>query len=57
MNETVKASTTELKEKVRKAASGAKEPVSVVLQVLVLSLCAGFLVLMLGVFFLVAAII
>ncbi len=57
MNETVNKNTTKLKEEVQKIASEAKESVSGVLQAFVLAVCAGFLVLMLGMLLLIVAII
>ena len=57
MNETVKTNTTKLKEEVQEVTVEAKDFVSGVLQALVLALCAGFLVLILGILLLVVAII
>jgi hypothetical protein len=57
MNETVKTNTTKLKKEVQEVASEAKESVSGLLQAFVLAVCAGFLVLMLGMLLLVVAII
>jgi hypothetical protein len=57
MNETVKTNTTKLKKEVQEVASEAKESVSGVLQAFVLAVCAGFLVLMLGMLLLVVALI
>jgi hypothetical protein len=57
MNETVKTNTTKLKEEVQELAIEAKESVSGVLQAFVLALCAGFLILMLGMLLLVVAVI
>jgi hypothetical protein len=57
MNETVKTNTTKLKKEVQEVAIDAKETVSGVLQAIVLSVCAGFLVLMLGILLLVVAVI
>jgi hypothetical protein len=57
MNETVRMNTSKLKEEVQEVAIEAKESVSGVLQAFVLALCAGFVVLMLGMILLVVAIV
>jgi hypothetical protein len=53
----VRMNTSKLKEEVQEVAIEAKESVSGVLQAFVLALCAGFVVLMLGMILLVVAIV
>ena len=53
----MKTNTKELKEEVQELAIEAKESVSGVLQAIVLAVCAGFLILMLGMLLLIVAII